>query len=197
MQYCQVESNWLSQQSVCVVTEELDNTVSTSEPLHIESSNPSSAEFPFHMARKKERYSELFGSDDESEEIPVSKFTASLDNTAFQQRDMQNQRPFGSLSGFASQTADFSVPQWIASLPRISDSGPVSRVHKVDVSDVQEDPSSCQPTMQHCGRLNEQPQKQYNTQQLLPNMWGGLPNPWLQVSHIGNVYHLVMRIKFQ
>ena len=53
MQYCQVESNWLSQQSVCVVTEELDNTVSASEPLHIESSNPSSAEFPFHMAARK------------------------------------------------------------------------------------------------------------------------------------------------
>ena len=177
MQYCQVESNWLSQPSVCVVTEEIDNTVSTSEPLHSESSNPSSAEFPSDMARKKERYSELFGSDNESEEIPDRKFTASLDNTAFQQCDMQNQRPFGSLSGFASQTADFSVSQWIASLHRISDGGPVSSVHEVDVSDVQEDPSSCQPTMQHCGRLNEQPQKQYNTQQLLPNMWGGLPNP--------------------
>ena len=73
MQYCQVESNWLSQPSVCVVTEEIDNTVSTSEPLHSESSNPSSAEFPSDMARKKERYSELFGSDDESEEIPRQK----------------------------------------------------------------------------------------------------------------------------
>ena len=93
MQYCQVESNCFSQQSVGVVISELDKTVSTSEPLHIESSSPSIAEFPSDMARKKERYSELFGSDNESEEIPVRKFTASLDNTAFQQRDMQHQRP--------------------------------------------------------------------------------------------------------
>ena len=177
MQYCQVESNCFSQQSVGVVTAELDNTVSTSEPLHIESSNPSFAEFPSDMARKKERYIELFGSDDESEEIPVSKFTASLDNTAFQQRDMQNQRPFGSLSGFASQAADFSVSRSSRSLPRISDSGPVSSVQEVDASDVQEDQSSCQPTVQHSGRLNGQPQKQCDTQQLLPNMWGGVSNP--------------------
>ena len=88
MQYCQVESNCFSQQSVGVVISELDKTVSTSEPLHIESSSPSFAEFPSDMAPKKERYIELFGSDDESEEIPVSKFTASLGNTAFQQRDM-------------------------------------------------------------------------------------------------------------
>ena len=123
MQYCQVESNCFSQQSVGVVISELDKTVSTSEPLHIESSSPSFAEFPFHMApknhmaAKKERYIELFGSNDESEEIPVSKFTASLGNTAFQERDMQNQRPFGSLSGFASQAADFSVLRSSRSLP--------------------------------------------------------------------------------
>ena len=90
---------------------------------------------------------------------------------------MQNQRPFGSLSGFASQTADFSVSRSSRSLPRISDSGPVSSVQEVDASDVQEDQSSCQPTVQHSGRLNGQPQKQCNTQQLLPNMWGGVSNP--------------------
>ena len=50
MQYCQVESNCFSQQSVGVVISELDKTVSTSEPLHIESSSPSIAEFPSDMA---------------------------------------------------------------------------------------------------------------------------------------------------
>ena len=109
MQYCKVQSNWLCQQFVCAVTEELDNMVGPPGPFHSESSNPSSPELPYVVVRRKDRHPELFGSDDESEDIPVSKSTASLDNTPFQQREMQHQHPTGSLRHTTSQTADFSV----------------------------------------------------------------------------------------